>query len=567
MPASVRQLPRSSNSRRRARRGNTLTFSLAALVAISLVGFAGWWLFGRGRGETGPELILTSVSNGPYDFVVIEQGQVESATNIELKCQVKSRGGGGDSGGRGGGGGGGITIISVVPEGTLVEPGDILVELDSSALEQEKVTQLIQVTSQQSLLTQAQNKLAAARIARKEYELGIFVQERKLVEGEVFVAEQGLRTAQLGLDSARILASKGIIMGLQVETAQFNVDNAKKQLEAAQTKLKTLDDYTKDKMLKTFDSDIATAEADVSAQQSKLALEETKLKEIEDQIAKCTIRAPAAGQVVYANEYDSHWGNTEAEFVVMAGAAVRERQAIIRLPNSSDMQVRATVNEARVTLVRPGLPVTIRVDALKDQMIRGEVTKVDPYAAPGGYSSGNVRRYATYIKIFDPPPELRSGMNAEVRIFVERKQEALQIPVQALAEHKGRFFSLVQTATGGYETREIKISSTNDKVATIDSGLVEGDHVVMNPRGAGGLLELPALPDPTTPANLGNIARSSGAPAVTLASGQPGGEGAKRGDGGKRGGKGGKGRRGGPADLGQGGAPDASAVLPAGGGE
>ena len=87
---------------------------------------------------------------------------------------------------------------------------------------------------------------------------------------------------------------------------------------------------------------------------------------------------------------------------------------------------------------------TIRVDALKDELIQGEVDKVNQYAEPGSWSSGNMKKYATFIKITNPPPELRSGMNAEVRIHVERKPDALQVPVQALAEHKGKFFALVK---------------------------------------------------------------------------------------------------------------------------
>ena len=73
---------------------------------------------------------------------------------------------------------------------------------------------------------------------------------------------------------------------------------------------------------------------------------------------------------------------------------------------------------------------------------------------------------------------------------------ALQVPVQALAEVKGHYFTLAENGDQ-YETREIKIGSTNDKVATIESGLKEGDEVVMNPRSAGSLLKLPNLPDPT----------------------------------------------------------------------
>src|SRR4029078_1175162 len=89
---------------------------------------------------------------------------------------------------------------------------------------------------------------------------------------------------------------------------------------------------------------------------------------------------------------------------------------------------------------------------------------------------------------------LRVGMNAEVRIHVEQVDSALMLPVQALAETKGHYFSLVRSGDD-YETREIEISSTNDKVATIQKGLLEGDEVVLNPRSAGGMLKLPNLPE------------------------------------------------------------------------
>jgi RND family efflux transporter MFP subunit len=476
------------------------TLALVAAVAAVGVAFAGWWFFGRPSGQMGPKLITTEVARRPYDFVVTEQGAVESATNVELRCEVKSRGGGGGERG----GGGGITIISVAPEGTMVEKGEIVCELDSSGLEQEKVSQLILVTGQKSLLVQAENKLAAAQIARREYEQGTFISEERLLIADAYVAQQTLSTAEAGLEQARRLFDRTIINAKQVEAALFAVEDARNRLAAAEAKLTNLRQFTREKMLKTFDSDIATASADVSAQQAKLTLEERKLKEIEDQIGKCTIRAPVAGEVVHANEYDSNNGNIETDFVVMAGAAVRERQPIIRLPNSNEMQVRATVNQARVTLVRPGMPVTIRVDALKDELIHGEVTKVNPYADPGTWSSGNIKRYATYIKVINPPPGLRSGMNAEVRIHIEQRPDALQVPVQALAQYRGKFFSIVQNGED-YETREVTISSTNDKVATIASGLEEGEQVVMNPRRAGHLLELPTnLPDNT----LANIAKA-----------------------------------------------------------
>ena len=523
------------------RRGNTTLLVVAVIIVVAISAFIGWWFLGRGSGGDAPQVLISHVSKGPYDYVVIEQGEVESASNIELKCEVRSRGGGG---GGGSSGGGGITIIEVIDEGTRVQAGDVVVRLDSSALEQERVTQLIKVNSQKSLVVQAENTLKAAKIARIEYLEGTFKQEEKLILAEIFVAEQALRSAQLAFDSAQRLAAKGLLSGLQLEGEQIAVDNARNTLDIAQSKLDVLRKYTKEKMLTTFDSDIAANQAKLDSERSSLALEEDKLREIDDQIGKCTIRAPAAGQVVYANEYDSWRGSSQAEFVVVAGATVRERQAIIRLPNSDEMQIKATVNEARITLIRPGLPVTIRVDALKDHFIEGEVIKINQFAEPGGWSSGGIKKYATYIRIKEPPAALRSGMNAEVRIHVERKSEALQVPVQAVAEHKGKYFALVQNGEK-YETREVQIGSSNDKVITIEGGLSENDAVVMNPRGMGSLLKLPDLPDPLLTTAGGDIARTKPGegvvPFAIVPGGLGGGDAGAGGSKGKGKGKGGRG--------------------------
>ncbi|WP_254507295.1 HlyD family efflux transporter periplasmic adaptor subunit [Anatilimnocola floriformis] len=467
---------------RRSRRGNAIVTILALVVIGVGVGGAVYWTMFRGKEDKGPGPMVKQVSQGAYESVVLEQGEIESSSNIEIRCEVKGRNGGG------------ITILEVMPEGAQVKEGDLLVRLDSSALEQERLQQKIVVNTSEALVVQAKNTLDAALISRKEYLEGTFKQEEKLYLGEVFVAEQNLRSAQLSFDSAQRLAGKGILSPLQLEGAKYGVDNARNQLDGAQTKVEVLRKYTREKMLKQFDSDIATADAKVRAEESSNQLERDKLKDIEEQIAKCVIKATQPGQVVYANKYNSGGrSGSSAEFVVEAGSMVREQQPIIRLPDPHNMQVKALINEARVTKVRPGLPVTIRVDALKDELMQGEVIKVNQYAEPSSWSSGSVKKYAAYIKILSPPPALRTGMNAEARIHIERRPDALQVPVQALVDHKGHFFVLVQNGEK-LETREVTVGSTNDKVAVIEKGLAVSDTVVLNPRREAAL-DLPNLPD------------------------------------------------------------------------
>jgi HlyD family secretion protein len=498
------------------RRGNTTLTMLGLLVVCLGIGGAIWWTMFRKEPSKGPGPMVMQVSQGPYESVVLEQGEVESSSNIEIRCEVKGRNGGG------------ITILEVVPEGTLVKEGDLLVRLDSSALEQEVLQQKIVVNTSQALVVQATNTLEAAKIARKEYLEGTFKQEEKTIRSEVIVAEQSLRSAQLSFDSAQRLAAKGILSPLQLEGAKYGVDNARNQLEGAETKLEVLRKYTREKMLKQFDSDIATADAKVRAEESSHKLEQDKLKDIEDQILKCTIKAPQAGQVVYANKYNSGRSGSSAEFVVEAGSMVREQQPIIRLPDSNNMQVKALINEARVTKVVRGLPVTIRVDALKDELMQGEVIKVNQYAEPGSWSSGSVKKYAAFVKITSPPAELRTGMNAEVRIHIERRPDALQVPVQALVDHKGKFFVLVQNGEN-LETREVTVGSTNDNVAAIEKGLALTDTVVLNPRRQA-QLDLPDLPDAVA-VNVAAIPASSTQTTPIIAKGPGAPEGKKKGSG------------------------------------
>lgn len=475
LPGPVRCIPR--------RMGSVLLIVIVLLVVLASIAAILWFFLGRDPMESTENVLTTTVFRGPYEHIVLEQGQVESSSNVEIRCEVKSRSGGGTE------------ILWVVDEGTNVKKGDRLVSLDQSALDQDLVQQQIVCNTSHALVVQAENTLRAAEIARTEYLEGTFKQEEQTIESEIFVAEENLRRAQLAYQSTERLAAKGIVTALQLEGDQFAVEKAKNELASAQTKLMVLRKYTREKTLKQFDSDIATAEAKWESEKKSDQLESEKLEEIKEQIEKCTILAPEDGQVVYASDRN-RWGSSE--FVVEPGASVRERQVIIRLPDPNKMQVKATINESRISLVRAGMPVAIEFDAIRDRTLRGEVTKVNQYAEPESWRSGNIKEYAASISIFDPPPEVRSGMNAEVRIYVEQRDDALQVPVQAMYETKGHFFCLLKNGDG-WETREVQVGSSNDTFMTIESGLEEGDVVAMNPRSYPDKLEIPDLPDEEVP--------------------------------------------------------------------
>jgi HlyD family secretion protein len=487
------------------RSGSVVLFTVLVLVLIAGGSGLVWYYYQQDGDDAAERIMMATATRGPFEQIVLEQGVVESSSNVDIKCEVKS------------GASNTTEIIWVIDEGTHVQKGDKLVELRTSALERDLVQQQIVCNTSYALVVQAENTLRAAEIARLEYLEGSFRQEEQAVLSEIFVAEENLRRARLAFQSTERLAARGIVTALQLEGDQFAVEKSRNELEAAQTKLEVMRKYTKAKMLKQFDSDIATAQARWDSEKQSHELEMEKLEEIKEQIAKCTIIAPEAGQVVYANTFSGFGGSSE--FVVEQGALVRENQVLIRLPDPNKMQVKANINESRISMIRAEMSVSIEFDAIRGKKFKGRVTRVNQYAEPTSWRSGNIREYAAFIEILDPPAEVRSGMSAEVRILAEQKTDALQVPVQALYETKGRFFCLLKVGDR-WETREVQVGSSNDSFMTIVSGLDEGERVVLNPRAYADWLELPDMPDPAPADSPTELAGQPGAMAGDRA--QPG---------------------------------------------
>lgn len=519
------------------RRGGMIVGLVVCLVIASITGWIGYaYWYDADESVSAGELITRQVSRGPFDHVVLQQGEIESSSNIEIICEVSSRGSSG------------VQILWVIDEGARVKAGDKLVEIDSSSLEIQLKDARLKVLTAESSVKSAEAILEQAKIAKREYLEGTFLTEKMAITSEQAKYEQQLRKAELALQSTLRLVGKGLMKELQLDADKFAVVDAKNQLAAAEQRLDVLENLTRQRMLVQYESDIESAETRLQTARSSLEEEEAELAEIEQQIESCVMYAPSDGVVVHANRYSRRGGN--AEFVVEPGAVVRERQAIIRLPDPTQMQVKCNVNESQITLIDEGMPAKITIDALPGLRLRGRVVKVNRYAEPGGWMSSSVKEYATTVEIIDPPETIRTGMNAAVEIFVEQLPDSLQIPIQGLYEHGGEMYTLIKKpvasgarGTDRFETRVVEIGATNDTMASIRDGLEDGETVVLNLRQHLTLLDLPPI-EREDNSDLKDIRRRESASRLT----SRGESGASTGGGGdrpRRGGANGGNRRGG----------------------
>lgn len=446
------------------------------LLLTLVAGFGGKSRKNNVWSDKTPPPVTSTVFTGGFLQEVVERGEVESSSNVEIRCEVQSRAAAGTS------------IIEIVPEGTYVREGEFLVKLDDSALQTDLVLQQIACNTSRALSVEATADFEAAKLALREYESGTFRQEEGNLESDEFVAKENLRRAEEYLRYSEKLAARGYVTEVQLEADRFAVEKARKELEGATTKLEVLHRYTKLKNLNKLKADVETAEARQKSRQNSFKLDQDRLKNIENQLAHCIIKAPTTGQVVYANP-------PSGEPIIAEGKLVRERQLIIRLPDPKRMQVAARINESRIDRVKTGMKTRIRLDAFPDMELQGTVRLVSEYPLPalGPYST--MKEYEAEIEIHDPPPGVRTGMTAQTAIEVQKRETAMQVPLQAVFEREGRFFCMT-TEYGGLSVNEVTVGPSNDQSVIIEDGLVEGAQVVLAPQNYESLVTLPTVAAP-----------------------------------------------------------------------
>lgn len=503
-PAGVRPGPR--NRKRRGLGSLFLLIVAAVAVAGVLMAFgvvsvpsAAKGLFGSGKSTT--TRFLTDVATKrPFRLTVRDRGEVDSLKSVTVASKVE----------------GTTTIISIVPEGTQVKEGDLLVELDASLLVETEKTQVIAVTQADAALKKAQEGLeiqkrqnesdiAAADLALvlanldlAKYEEGEYPQLLNEQKGLVKVAEEELARAQEVYEFSQRLAQKGYTSQNELEANRIAMTKAEIDLAAAKDKLRVLVDYTKDRTIKELTEKAAEAirarerverqgiatlaqfEADAKAAELTLKVEQEKLQRAQTQIANSKIFAPQAGEVVYVKEDDRRGDGSS---VIMEGASIRERQELIKLPDLSQMKVDARIHESLISRIREGLPARIRVDAVPGVIFTGKVLSISSVPLSGDWMRPDLREYECIISIDDIPKDvtLKPGLNAEVEIIVQERDNVLQIPFQSIVSVGPSKYAFV-LAPGGPERRLLETAAANDTHVEILDGVAEGEKVILNPR-------------------------------------------------------------------------------------
>ncbi len=460
------------NFRRERPTRRTGMLALGGLFVAALM-LLGWQRYAQSGGSESKASGTTANSGGALThtvsrsrllITVVAAGNMESAKNIDVKCQVA----------------GGAAILWIVPDGKEVQEGEMLVKLDSSTIEDQLNAQKIALGKAQASKIQAEENYGAAELAVQEYAEGTYIKELQIAEANINIAQENLRSSENLLEHTRKMSRKGFTTSLQVEADEFAVERSKLELDSAKTSKSVLEKFSRKKMLKELEAKRESARALVASEQAGYDLEQSKLKRLERQLLNCEIKAPQNGIVIYANDQGGGRGFGSSSGVkIEEGATVRDAQTILRLPDLGNMQCKMTVHESKVERLRIGMPANVRIS---DREFQGKIISIANQPEPGSWMNANLKEYATIVKIDGEAEGLKPAMTAEVEVLIADLADVLTVPVSCIVEQGGKFNVWVVTGLNKFERRTLVVGMTNDKLFEIKDGLKENDVVLLNPR-------------------------------------------------------------------------------------
>lgn len=329
-------------------------------------------------------------------------------------------------------------IVYLPPEGTVIKAGERIAELDSSSvLTKIKDTEERIIAAENEIVrTKAQHEAALRDLEVELSKLWLAHEQAKLkakVPAEV-LARREYQEGQLTLEKTRTEYDN-----------QLNKIEQKKKEQAAELQVKTIE---KEKMKVQLDR--ATSNLD-----------------------GMRIKAPADGMVIYTE----HWNERRK---IQTGDVIWGGFPIVRLPDLTEMEVLAQVNEVDGPKLSIGSKAEIRLDSYPDTVITGEVKEISQTAIKASWMA-KAKIFRVTISLDKTVTEImKPGMSALVSVIVQETPAQLRLP-RAAVKFDGDQAKVTRLETN-HARREIAVTilaSNGEHYLVADNGALKANDKIL----------------------------------------------------------------------------------------
>ncbi len=330
----------------------------------------------------------------------------------------------------------------MVKEGDKVEKGQPLVRLDPNQLESSTDAQLASFQAAQTQIASAENQRAQAN------------QQLNVAQIAVESARQGVVTAQTEVDRAQVelnaanrelkrvetLLESGVVARQEFDTAQDRVSNAEVSVKTSKERLESQRIAVRDASARVKQQEVVIRDAAnaIARANDNVNQQSAILRGQRSQLEKTLQVAPISGIVA---EIPSKVGT----FAVASLSST----ALMTIADMSTVNIEVKVDETEIDKVAVGQKAKIKVDALGEQEIEGEVRQKTPLALGKSATTGGLstqinvqeaKEFRVVIELTNLSEEIRAslrpGMSATATITTNIVQNVIAVPLQAIVTKK-----------------------------------------------------------------------------------------------------------------------------------
>jgi multidrug efflux pump subunit AcrA (membrane-fusion protein) len=327
-----------------------------------------------------------------------------------------------------------VTIIYLIPEGSMVSPGDTLCLLKAPEVENQYLQAVNELES-----AQAEYNKSAADLA-----LQYLVLESQVRNIEATTEISRLDSVQMEFTSP----SSRKIIELELQKAELEKDITLKKLN----------------FLKQIN------ESELQKMKLRIKQCENRLDQAESKLNKLAVTSTVEGCVIYeklwtsgikVREGDITWGN----------------MPLVKIPDLESMQVKLVVSEADYKRLAKEQTMEIRVDAFPEIKLSGKVKSKAPVGRP-------VKEKST-VKVFDVTASLDSaslsfkpGLGVTCQVLVQSIPDTVVVPMVSIFDEDSTKVVFVAEKMKFFR-REVSVANYNNKEAIVKPGLSGTETVAL----------------------------------------------------------------------------------------
>jgi len=378
--------------------------------------------FTRTKAEGAADLVVNP-SQGPFRVTVTTTGEIRALKNTPIMGPKTARRSRGVQN---------LTILKLVPEGTLVEKGDFVAELDKSSIQD-------QINSLELTLEQYENNIEQVRL---DCTMTLANARNELINLEFTTEEKLLYAEQSRFEAPAV-----------VRQAEIDYEKAVRALNQA-----------KDNYITRVQQSVAR----MKEAENNLLRRSRDMQQYYDLMSQFTILAPDNGMVIYHRERN---GSKRSE-----GSSLSPWDPVIAtLPDLSVMESVTFVSEVDIQKVKVGQRVEIGIDAAPDKHLIGTMTSIANIGEQRPNSDSKV--FEVVILIDGTDWDLRPAMTTSNTIIVAEADDALYVPLEAI--HSADTLTYVYKGGRGKVKQEVLLGLINENTAVIEMGLVLTDEIYL----------------------------------------------------------------------------------------